>query len=83
MAAEELRDAALGALEAGADVAVNLAKVDHLDGSALQILLALDAAQKKQGRNLELANASANLLRWFEYAGAAGHFSMTDGKRNV
>jgi anti-anti-sigma regulatory factor len=82
MPAEELRDAALGALEAGGDVTVNLAKVDHLDASALQILLALDAAHKKQGRSLQLANASGKLLQWFEYAGAGDRFSMTGRKSN-
>jgi ABC-type transporter Mla MlaB component len=58
MAAEELRDAALGALELGGDVTVNVGKVDHLDASALQILLALDAEQKKRRGHLQLVNAS-------------------------
>lgn len=78
MPAEELRDAALGALEAGGDVTANLAKVDHLDASALQILLALDAEQKKKGRKLKLENASPRLRQWFDLAGVAGHFSMTE-----
>jgi len=58
-------------LEAGCDVTANLGNIDHLDASALQILLALDAEQKKQGWNLEIANASQHLWQWFEYAGAA------------
>ena len=74
MPAEELRKAALAASGESKDVTVNLGKVDHLDASALQILLALDAEQKRQGRHLHLANASAHLRQWFEYAGAAEEF---------
>ena len=74
MPAEELRDAALAALEGHRDVTVNLGNVDHLDASALQILLALDTEQKRRGRQLELANASTHLRQWFEYAGAAEQF---------
>jgi anti-anti-sigma regulatory factor len=76
MPAEELRKAALAASGESKDVTVNLGKVDHLDASALQILLALDAEQKRQGRHLHLANASAHLRQWFEYAGVAECFLM-------
>jgi ABC-type transporter Mla MlaB component len=55
-------------------------QVEYLDAGALQILLALDAEQKSQGRHLELANASTHLRQWFDYAGAADHFSMTSRK---
>lgn len=80
MPAEELRDAALAVLREDRDVTVNLGKIDHLDASALQILLAFDAEQKKCGRSLQLANASAHLRQWFDYAGVADHFSMTGPK---
>jgi anti-anti-sigma factor len=74
MPAEELRAVALGALEAGNDITLNLDRVDHLDASALQILLALSAEQKKRGRDFQLVNASPNLLQWFGFAGAADNF---------
>jgi anti-anti-sigma regulatory factor len=74
MPAEELRETALRASGESRDVTVHLGNVDHLDASALQILLALDAEQKRQGRHLQLANASAHLRKWFEYAGVAEHF---------
>ena len=77
MPAEELRKAALAASGESKDVTVNLGKVDHLDASALQILLALDAKQKRQGHHLQLANASAHLRQWFEYAGVAECFLMS------
>jgi anti-anti-sigma factor len=76
MPVEDLRTAAQEAVTEGANVALNLDKVDHLDASALQILLALDIAQKKQGRNLQLTNASPQLRQWFEFAGVADHFSI-------
>jgi anti-anti-sigma regulatory factor len=74
MPAEELLAAALGAIEGGSDVTLNLGGIDHLDASALQILLALDTEQKRRGRQLEVANASPHLRKWFEYAGAAEKF---------
>ena len=78
MPAEEFQHAAQVALEAGGDVAVNLDKVDHLDGSALQILLALETELKNHGRRLQLENASPHLRQWFEFAGTADH-SFRDG----
>jgi anti-anti-sigma factor len=77
MPAEELRKTALAASGENKNVIVNLGKVDHLDASALQILLALDADQKRRGHSLQLANASTHLRQWFEYAGVAECFLMT------
>jgi ABC-type transporter Mla MlaB component len=80
MPAEELWKAALAASGEGRDAAVNLGEIDHLDASALQILLALDAEQKKRGQKLELANASEHLRQWFAYAGVADQFFMSGTK---
>ena len=80
MPVEELRDAALQAVAAGHDVTIDLDKLAYLDASALQILLALQAAQKKAGRRLELHNASPDLQQWFEFAGASNQF-FPDGAR--
>jgi ABC-type transporter Mla MlaB component len=82
MPVEDLREAALAALPAGNDVTVNLDRIDHLDASSLQILLALDTEQGRRGRDLKLANASPHLRQWFEYAGAADHFCMNELKRD-
>ena len=76
MPVEDLRTAAQEAVAEGANVTLNLHKVDHLDASALQVLLALDIEQKKQGRNLQLTNASPQLRQWFEFAGVADLFSI-------
>ena len=72
MPAGELREAALAALAGSCDVTFNLDKLDHLDASALQILLALDEEQRKRGRQLHVANVSPDLGKWFEYSGTAG-----------
>jgi anti-anti-sigma regulatory factor len=66
---EELRAIALSAVDTDGNLTVNLEGVEHLDGSALQMLLALAAERKKRGKGLRLANASLALSRWFEYAG--------------
>jgi ABC-type transporter Mla MlaB component len=66
----------------GADVTLNLDKVNHLDASALQILLALDTEQKKHGRHLHLANASSHLRQWLCFAGAADRFVITRRNRD-
>jgi anti-anti-sigma regulatory factor len=73
--AEEFRALALSAADADANLTVNVQGVDHLDTSALQILLALAAERKKRGKGLGLANASIPLSRWFEYAGGRENIS--------
>jgi anti-anti-sigma regulatory factor len=82
MPVDELREAALVAMESGSDVTLNLDRIDHLDASALQIMLALGEEQKQRGRNLQLANASPHLRQWFEFAGAAGQFSLIHRESN-
>lgn len=82
MPAEELWKAAKAALNEGKDMTFNLDKIDHLDASALQILLALDAEQKKIGRHLQFERVSLNLRHWFEYSGAAAYFPVIEQKSN-
>ena len=74
MPAEELREAALAATKQGQDLTLNLNGIDHLEASALQVLLAADAEQRQQGRHLVLSNASPGLRQWLEYSGAAERF---------
>jgi anti-anti-sigma regulatory factor len=82
MPADELKAMALDALEAGKDVTISLDHIDHLNASALQILLALDAEEKNRRRCLELAHVSPHLRQWFDYAGASDQFSMIDEKND-
>lgn len=72
---QEFRAIALSAVGTEGDLTVSLQAVDHLDASALQILLALAAERKKRGRGLRLTDASLALSRWFEYAGGRENIS--------
>jgi anti-anti-sigma factor len=72
---QEFRTIALSAAETEGDLTVSLQAVDHLDASALQILLALAAERKKRGKGLRLADTSPALSRWFEYAGGRENVS--------
>ena len=78
MPSEELRDIAMTALAASTDIRVNVERIDHLDASAMQILLAIEAKQKNSGQLLELVNSSPKLREWFEISGAADHFFVDD-----
>jgi anti-anti-sigma factor len=73
---DEFRQACVEAVAAQFDVVIDLEGIDHLDGSALQILVALGAEQQRNDRRLSLANASPSLLRWFEFAGAGRLFAL-------
>jgi anti-anti-sigma regulatory factor len=64
------------ALDLTLDLTLDLSGVDHLDASALQILLALEAEQRRRGRRLHLVHPSEPLRQWFEYAGAAELLSL-------
>jgi ABC-type transporter Mla MlaB component len=57
-------------------VTLNLANLTYLDAGALQIMLALDREQKNSEKHLSLVNASQDLLRWLDYSGATGVFSI-------
>ena len=68
--AEDLKEMALKALAESRDISLDLSQIDHLDASALQILLALDLECKRAERVLHIENASPVLRQWFEYSGA-------------
>jgi anti-anti-sigma regulatory factor len=70
---EELRAKALEVCANNTDVLLNVAEIDHLDASALQILLAVDQDRREKGRHVFLENASPQLRQWFRYAGAPDH----------
>ncbi len=74
--ADDLRLVALEASREAKNVVLNLEGLNHLDASALQVLLALNSEQKDRGLNLSLMNASEGLMRWFEYSGGAGTLSI-------
>jgi anti-anti-sigma factor len=53
------------------NLVLDLRDIDYLEASALQIVLAIAAEQRRRGRYLQLVNTSEQLGRWFEFAGAA------------
>jgi anti-anti-sigma regulatory factor len=77
MSADELREAALAALLHGDDVTIDVDRIDHLDASALQILLALDSELKRRKQNIHIEKASPQLLKWFQFAGADDRFIIS------
>jgi anti-anti-sigma factor len=82
LAPEELRAIALSAVDTDGTLTVNVDGVEHLDASALQVLLALAAERKKGGKGLRLANVSLTLSRWFEFAGG-GRTSLLNVSASV
>lgn len=58
------------------DLVLDLSGVDHLDTSALQVLLAIRAEEQQRGACLQLVNPSESLRRWFDYAGAASLLAL-------
>jgi len=63
------------------ELVVDLGGLEHLDASALEVLLAIRAEQRVRNGVLRLVHASHGLRRWFEYAGAAGLLGCGDGDR--
>lgn len=62
--AAALHAAALEVLAGHGDVRVECAEVEHLDSSALQVLLALAAALRAEGRALRLQDVPAGVQRY-------------------
>jgi len=82
MPVDDMMKTALSVIEQENELTLNLNNIDHLDASALQVILALDVEQKNRGRHLDLINASHNLRQWFEYSGTAAHFFETRAGSN-
>jgi anti-anti-sigma factor len=74
--AEDLHHCALGLLEAGRDIAVDLSEVDSMDVSTMQILLALRGDLISLGRRFVVPAVSENAARFFRMAGIAGIFAV-------
>lgn len=52
------------------NLTVDVGTVDHLEASALQVLIAIRAKLQQENRTLQLLNSSAQLQQWFDFAGA-------------
>jgi hypothetical protein len=53
------------------ELVIDLEGLEHLDASALQVLMALRAEQTRRDGILRFEHASASLQPWFAWAGAA------------
>ena len=71
--AVDLRQAALEVLQAGEDVVVCCEKLERLDTSALQILLALKKELEQSGRKIEWADVPSGPAALAALAGFSGH----------
>lgn len=72
--AQPLYQAALEAADSGRAVRVDCHAVEHLDGCALQTLLALKAALDRAARPIRLIGVSEAVRKYLAWAGLAGHF---------
>jgi len=68
--ARDLLDAAKRAALATGDVAVDCVKLERLDTSALQVLLALERTLGTQGRRTEVLGANDAVRAFFDFSGA-------------
>lgn len=75
MSADELRKHVLRLLADGKNPVFDLEGLCYLDASALQVLLASQVESERLGREMRLANVSAELLKWFELGSAADQFT--------
>lgn len=67
--ASVLKDVACRQLRAGGDLALSCARLEQIDTSGIQILLALRRELAEDGRRLELQEVPAALARAFQLTG--------------
>ena len=67
--AQKLRQTALDAARLGSNVVADVSAVEHLDCSALQILVALRMALRDHGNDLQLTGASDSLKQTLRIVG--------------
>jgi len=85
MEASALRGWVMGQLGQGQppEMIIDLEGLEHLDASALQVLLAIGSEQKRRGGVLRLENVSAGMRQWFAWAGAAELPEFAEARRQA
>jgi len=78
--ARRVHDAALEAVEAGGNLIVDCTEATHIDGSAAQVLLALEGALEQGGRSLQIRGASDGVRKYLGWSGLGGHFVAADSR---
>lgn len=76
-AVHDLHEQAVELLAHGGDVVVECAEVSHFDTAAFQVLLALDAALREQGRALVLANVGESVERYLALSGLRSELAVS------
>ena len=70
----ELYEAALQSLEHASNLVVDCAAVEHLDGCALQVLMALKKTMEQTGGTLRMQGACEQVRNYLRWAGLAAQF---------
>lgn len=70
----ELYEAALQSLQNSSSLVVNCAAVEHLDGCALQVLMALKKTVEQSGGTLRMQAAGEQVRNYLRWAGLAAQF---------
>jgi len=74
--AKVLHEAALQIAETAGRVVIDCKEVVHLDGCAVQVLLALKLALESHGGSIQLKGASEEVLKYLGWAGLSSHFPI-------
>ena len=72
--ARDLHQAALQLAESGGGVIVDCSQTEHLDGCALQVLMALKLALEHGGGWLRMRGESAEVRKYLAWGGLSAHF---------
>jgi anti-anti-sigma factor len=74
--ARELHRTALELAGTGGSVVVDCSQAEHLDGCAVQVLLALKLALEHGGGSLRMRGESAEVRKYLGWAGLNAHFPI-------
>jgi anti-anti-sigma factor len=70
-----LHAAALRSLECSSNLIVDCTAAEHLDGCALQVLLALKKTAERGGGSLRLEGVGQQVRNYLRWSGIAAHFT--------
>lgn len=75
--AESLKEQLLASLsKPETELLLDMTAVEHIDGCALQVLLAFQAGRKQD--KLRIQGADPSIQQWIRIAGASGSFELSD-----
>jgi len=74
--ARQLHEAALQLAASGGAVVIDCAEAAHLDGCAVQVLLALKLALERAGGSIRMTGIAPEVSQYLVWAGVAEHFGV-------